>query len=389
MSELLQLAAALTQAARESQGSVLATVVRTEGSTYRRIGARMVVLADGSHLGAVSAGCLEADLVLRAAAVRESGTAELVTYDTRSADDLIWGFGLGCGGLTELLLEPLDPERALAQAERFRGIAAFRRRTVLLTVIGSRSKAVQPGDQAVLDERGILKGFDGLDPTSRAIVHQTARQRLEAGSAEAVRHTLNGHQVDIAYEVRSPTVRLCVCGAGPDAVPVVAAAKGLGWHVRLMDHRPTLIEAERWPPAERTVVSSLEGIAEAVTGVDCDAAVIMNHHYERDLEYLAAWVGTAVPYIGLLGPRQRTEQMLAALESRGVGVDEATRQRIRAPVGLDIGAETPEEVALAIVAEIQAVHAERSAGFLSAREGPIHGPDHQSVLDIPRWTPTR
>ena len=112
-----------------------------------------------------------------------------------------------------------------------------------------------------------------------------------------------------------------------------------------MDHRPTLIEAERWPPAERTVVSSLEGIAEAVAGVDCDAAVIMNHRYERDLEYLAAWVGTAVPYIGMLGPRQRTEQMLAALESRGVGVDEATRQRIRAPVGLDIGAETPEEVA--------------------------------------------
>jgi xanthine/CO dehydrogenase XdhC/CoxF family maturation factor len=178
-----------------------------------------------------------------------------------------------------------------------------------------------------------------------------------------------------------------VCGAGPDAVPLVAAAKCLGWHVRLMDHRPTLIEAERWPPAERTVVSSLEGIAEAVASVDCDAAVIMNHRYERDLEYLAAWVATAVPYIGMLGPRQRTEQMLAALESRGVGMDESTRQRIRAPVGLDIGAETPEEVALAIVGEIQAVHAERRGGFLSTHGGPIHGPVQASELEIPRWTP--
>jgi xanthine dehydrogenase accessory factor len=356
MSELLQVAAALTQAARESQVSVLATVVRTEGSTYRRIGARMVVLADGSHVGAVSAGCLEADLVLRAEAVRESGTAELVTYDTRSADDLIWGFGLGCGGLTELLLEPLDPETALAKAERFGRIAESRQRMVLATVIRTLSDVLTPGDQAMLDERGILRGFDGLDPSSRTIVQRTAGERLEAGSAESVRHTLNGHQVDIAYEVRLPTVRLCVCGAGPDAIPVVAAAQRLGWHVTLMEHRP------------------LEEIAEAVAGADCDAVVVMNHRYERDLEYLAGWVGTSVPYIGMLGPRQRTEQMLATLESRGVELDGATRQRIRAPVGLDLGAETPEEVALAIVAEIQAVQAERCGGFLSTHGGPLHGP---------------
>jgi xanthine/CO dehydrogenase XdhC/CoxF family maturation factor len=312
-----------------------------------------------------------------------------VTYDTRSADDLIWGFGLGCGGLTELLLEPLDPEAALAKAERFRGIAASRERMVLATVIRTSGDAVTPGDQAMLDERGILRGFEGLDPSSRAIVHRTASGRLEAGSAEAARHTLNGHEVDIAYEIRLPTVRLGVCGAGPDAIPVVAAAQRLGWHVTLMDHRPTLIAQEQWPAVERTVVPSVEAIPGAVARIDCDAVVVMNHHYDRDLEYLAAWVGTSVPYIGVLGPRQRSEQMLATLESRGVELDEATRQRIRAPVGLDIGAETPEEVALAIVGEIQAVHAERRGGFLSTHGGPIHGPVPESVLETPGWTPSR
>ncbi|HEV7364643.1 MAG TPA: XdhC family protein, partial [Gemmatimonadales bacterium] len=134
MSELLQVAAALTRAAQAGQVSVLATVVGTEGSTYRRIGARMVALADGSHLGAVSAGCIEADVILRADQVRAAGVAELVTYDTRSADDLIWGSGAGCGGMTELLLEPLHPQQALAKAKSFRSIAEARRPGVLATV---------------------------------------------------------------------------------------------------------------------------------------------------------------------------------------------------------------------------------------------------------------
>jgi xanthine dehydrogenase accessory factor len=389
MSELLEVAAALARAASASQVSVLATVVRTEGATYRRIGARMLVLADGSQVGAVSAGCIEADVVLRAAAVREAGRSELVTYDTRSADDLIWGFGMGCGGMMELLLEPLDPEQALARAEWFGRVGSVRQRTVLATVITRVGDVLEPGDQAMLDERGVLTGLDGLGSSSRAIVHRAARQALEAGSPVTLRHVLNGQEVDTAYEIWSPTVRLCVCGAGPDVIPLVAAAKRLGWHVTLMDHRPTLMAPEQWPAVERTVVPSLEAIPENVAAVDCDAAVIMNHNYERDLAYLAAWVGTRVPYIGMLGPRQRTEQMLTTLESSELVLDGSTRQRIRAPVGLDMGAETPEQVALAIVGEIQAVHAERRGGFLSSREGPIHGPVHEPALDVPDWLPTR
>jgi xanthine dehydrogenase accessory factor len=388
MTELLEVATALTRAAEDGQMSVLATVVRTEGSTYRRIGARMVTLADGSRVGAVSAGCLEADLVLRAAGVRGSGTPEVVTYDTRSPDDLIWGLGLGCGGMTELLLEPLDPERAMAKAEYLSRVAESRHRTVLATVIRTSGDAVKPGDQAILDEKFVLTGFDGLDAQARTIVHRTARQALESGSSGAERHILQGDEVDVAYEVVLPTVRLSVCGAGPDAAPLVAAANRLGWHVTLMDHRPALVAAEQWPEVHCILVRSPGEIAGAVAKVDSDAAIIMNHHYERDLEYLAGWIDTPVPYIGVLGPRQRTERMLDALQEKGLDIGGA-RGRIRGPVGLDIGAETSEEIALAIVGEIQAVHAGRSGGFLSSHDGAIHGPTGGSRLEIPEWAPVR
>jgi xanthine/CO dehydrogenase XdhC/CoxF family maturation factor len=349
----------------------------------------MVILADGAHVGAVSAGCLESDLVLRAAAMRGRGAPEVVTYDTRSADDLIWGFGLGCGGMTELLLEPLDPAPAMAKAEHLRRVAESRYRTVLATVIRSSGDAAKPGDQAILDERSILTGFDGLDPRSRTVVHRTARQAFESGSSGAERHILNGYEMDVAYEVVAPTVRLCVCGAGLDAIPLVAAAKRLAWHVTVIDHRPGMIGGEGWPPVDRAVVVSLDAIPETIAGTDCDAAVVMNHRYERDLEYLSSWIATAVPYIGMLGPRHRTERMIAALELRGTNLDEVSRQRIRAPVGLDLGAETPEEIALAIVGEIQAVRAGRGGGSLSLHPGPIHGPGYDSLLEFPGWTSTR
>jgi xanthine dehydrogenase accessory factor len=374
MTELLQVVAALSRAALDGQVSVLATVVRTEGSTYRRIGARLVALAGGSHVGAVSAGCMETDVLLRAEAVRTTGAPELMSYDSRSPDDSIWGYGLGCGGMTELLLEPLQPEQALAKAQWLRTVAESRQRSVLATVIRESGVGLRPGDQAVLpDATGMLKGFDGVAASVRATVGGAARLALRAGSSTAVRHVWGDQELDVAYEVRSPRLRLCLCGAGPDAVPLVAAARRIGWQVTLIDHRPALIPQERWPGVDCVLARSPEDLDTAVDAAGCDAVVVMNHHYERDLECLARWLTSPVSYIGILGPRQRTDQMLATLEARGIHLDRV-RERIRAPVGLDIGAETAEEIALAIVAEIQAAHVGREGGSLTQRDGPIHGP---------------
>jgi len=372
MSELLRVAEALTRAAAEGQVSVLATVVRTEGSTYRRLGARLVALPDGSHVGSVSAGCMEADIVLRAAGVRASGIMELMTYDTRSPEDLIWGSGSGCGGMTELLLEPLAPEPALAKAERFRMLAESRRRGVLATVIRAAGVPLRSGDQAVLPHAAArLVGFEDAPAPLRAIVQSKARHQLRAGSSTAVPHVWGEHAVDIAYEVWSPRIRVCVCGAGPDAAPLVAMAKWLGWEVSLIDHRPAVLSPERWPEVKCTLVRSTEDLIAAVRSLDCDAAVIMNHHYERDLHCLGAWLASDVPFIGMMGPRRRSAQMLATLAGSEASLERVER-RVHAPVGLDLGGETAEEIALSIVAEIRATVAGRAGGPLRSQNAPIH-----------------
>jgi len=354
MSELLEVAAALTQAAGEGQVSVLATVVRTEGSTYRRIGARMVVLPDGSHVGAVSAGCIETDVVLRAERVRSSRMPELMTYDTRPPEDLVWGSGNGCQGVTELLLEPLDPEKAVARAERFRSVAASRRHAVLATVIRVAGIPVGPGDQATLpDATANLMGLDDVPLPLRSMVQATARHQLRAHASRAVHHVWQEQEVAIAYEVCPPRIRVCVCGAGPDAAPLAALVLWMGWRVTVIDYR------------------SAPDVTALVRRIECDAAVIMNHRFDRDLEFLAAWLDSSVPFIGVLGPRQRTGQLLTALDGRGIPLD-GVEHRIHAPVGLDLGGETPQEIALSIVAEIRATIASRDGGSLRNRSAPIH-----------------
>jgi len=348
MSELLLVAAALARAAREKLVAVLATVVRTEGSTYRRIGARMVALPDGSYVGGVSAGCIEADVLLRAERVRCKGRAELATYDTRSAEDLIWGSGAGCGGMSQLLLEPLDPGSAAAKAERLRDVAELRRYGVLATVIRASGISLEAGDQAVLPDVGAdLSGFDDVPVGMRAVIEAAARHRLRVRSSSAEVHVWPGAELDIAYEVRPPRLHFCVCGAGPDTVPLLTLSTSMGWHVTLIDHR-TGAPPESWAD-------------------DLDAAVVMSHKYERDLAYVGNLLAAGVSYIGVLGPRRRTLRMLDDLR-----LSETDTEGLYAPVGLDIGAETPEEIALAIVAEVQAVRAGRRARPLRERSGAIH-----------------
>jgi xanthine dehydrogenase accessory factor len=312
VSELARVAAALDAAARAGEACVLATVVRTEGSTYRRIGARLVARRDGVRTGAVSAGCLEADVIARVANILEAGQPELVTYDSRSPDDLIWGFGSGCGGLVEVLLEPLAPEAAAAKSARLAAIAARRVRSVVATVIRA------PAD-------GRLRVGDLLDGSDDRCL--------------SLRHD----EYDVVHELVVPTVRLGICGPGVDAAPVVAVATQMGWHVTLH--------------------------ASPIDQADCDAAIIMSHNFERDLAFLGALLAGPTPFIGVLGPRRRTDQMLTAL---GLAPDAPERARVHGPVGLDIGAETAEEIAVSIVAEVQAAHAGRGGGPLSEYDGPIH-----------------
>jgi xanthine dehydrogenase accessory factor len=371
MSELIRIAEALVASARSGLPCVLATVVRTEGSTYRRIGARLVVRADGTRTGVVSAGCLEHDIVARATGVTTAGVPEVVRYDTRSPDDLVWGFGLGCGGVVEVLLEPLVPDQAASKASRLRRVAETRHLIVLATIIRAPSGTdVGVGDQGVLP--GLRATLDGLGGSFHAEFERCARDALRGGRSVAVCHAWKGETIDVAYEIVTPRLRLAVCGAGNDAVPVVAAARRLDWHVTLIDDRLAAAATERWPDADRILVPRPNEITESVFEADSEAAVIMSHHFERDADFLVGWLGTRARYIGLMGPGHRTNALMTAVQARGATIDAIARERMYGPVGLDIGAETPEEIAVAIVAEVQAVCEGRPAGFLSNRPGPIH-----------------
>ena len=371
MSELTRVANALETGAQSGTLTVLATVVRTEGSTYRRIGARMAILADGARTGVVSAGCLEHDLVARADNVVITGVSQVVRYDTRSADDLVWGFGLGCGGVVEVLLEPLAPGAAASRASRLLALGDTRQPVVVATVIRAPNHTrLRVGDQGVLP--AACATLDGLDGAFHDRIQRVARQVLQRGRSVAVCHRWMGETIDVAYEVIVPRVRLAVCGAGIDAVPVVAAAKRLEWHVTLIDDRPTLAAKERWPDVDRVLVPPPSAVAASAAEADSEAAIIMSHSFERDADFLAGWLATGARYIGVMGPRHRTEALVTTLRSRGVAIDPSARERIHGPVGLDIGADSPDEIAVAIVAEVQAVHAGRRGRFLADRAGAIH-----------------
>ena len=371
MSELTRLADALNAGARSGTVTVLATVVRTEGSTYRRTGARMAILADGARTGVVSAGCIEHDLVTRAEGIRLTGVSQVLRYDTRSPDDLVSGFGLGCGGVVEVLLQPLAPHTAASSASRLLALANARRPVVLATVIRtSRRTHWRVGDQGVL--ASAEASVDGLDGPFHARIQRVARHVLRRARSVTVCHRWMGETIDVAYEVIVPRVRLAVCGAGADAVPLVATAKRLDWYVTLIDDRPAMAAKERWPNADRVLVPPPSDLAASAAEADCEAAIIMSHNFERDAEFLAGWLATGARYVGVMGPRHRTEALIETLRSRGVSIDPDARERIHGPVGLDIGADSPEEIAVAIVAEVQAVHAGRRGRFLVHRAGAIH-----------------
>lgn len=296
MHELDRIRLALAAAADRGEAAVLATVIGVDGSTYRGAGARMVVRADGSTVGAVSGGCLEADIVSRAAERLTAGTPELVHYDTRTTDDAVFGFGMGCQGVIDVRLEPLGGASLRAEIER---LAELRARTA---------------------------------------------------------------------------VRLLVCGAGSDAIPVVRLATTTGWLVTVADHRPSFATAERFPEAERVIrleTSQPErALASAVRLDEFVAAVVMGHAAAHDRARLHELLGVpTLRYIGVLGPRRRTLELLEGAPAAEPGVIPSI---VYAPVGLDIGAETPEEIALAIVSECAMALAGRPPRSLRERGGPIH-----------------
>jgi len=313
---------------------VLATLVAVVGSSYRRPGARLLVTAGGERLGSISGGCLEEDVLFRAHRVAATGQAELVTYDTSSENDLVWGVGLGCHGVVQVLLEAI-PATPPAWVATLAANPAARRPTPLAVIWHN------PDAPAVLGTY-FTAALPALTPASA-----------------------------VFRETLAPPPSLLIFGAGDDAQPLARLAAHLGWHVTVADPRAAFTTAARFPAA-RLVVAPAAELAARVAPEPGALAVVMTHHYVHDVPLLRALLPLDLAYIGLLGPRQRAERILADLARDGFSANPDQLARLHAPVGLDLGGDHPAAVALSMLAEMQAALAGRDARPLRTRTRPIH-----------------
>jgi xanthine/CO dehydrogenase XdhC/CoxF family maturation factor len=318
---------------------VAAFVIATEGSTYRKPGALMLLSSSGARCGLLSGGCLEGDLHEHAQRLLAGDDRILERhYDGRGSDDPVWGLGLGCEGAMRILLWRLEAGSSLTLLRGWLSTAIRREPALLEIDLASGDGALSMGSALVGD----------ADRASSVGVLPPGRATLRDGSFAVA-------------AARAPA--LLLCGAGPDAEPVVRMASQVGWQVTVVDHRPAYVEAASFQDAIRvaTVDAADPGAVVALDGFD--AAVVMSHNLVADGRYLAALAVSDIPYVGLLGPAARRERLYAELGS----LAEALRPRLRAPVGLDLGGASPEAIALSIVAELQASLHGRSGTPFSAR----------------------
>jgi xanthine dehydrogenase accessory factor len=367
VSEISDVLAAIESLSAKGEQMALATIVAVRGSTYRRPGARLLVPEEGAPVGNISGGCLEGDVTDMARVVMEEGRARLAGWDLTADDDEVWGLGLGCNGAIEVFIEPADQAAEVAGA--LRTALEEERPISLVTILESHVEGVDAGRRLVVRPDGDSEGSLG-DPSVDAAAIAAARTLLARERSE-VRDIIEG--VRAFVEVLDPPIRLVVCGAGHDAIPLVRAASVLGWTVVVVDDRPAFLTPERFPEASAFVALDDPSTAAKAAAVDERTyVVVMTHNFLRDKEYVRSLIGSPAAYLGMLGPAARTERLLMELRDEGVPVGDDERQRIHGPAGLDLGGEGPEEIAQAILAEIVAVKRRRSGGFLKDRPGPIH-----------------
>lgn len=320
--------------APDAGGSVLATLVNVAGSSYRRAGARLLLTDSGFRTGSISGGCLEEDVLARMHRVATTGCAEIAVYDTTSENDLVWGVGLGCHGVVHVLIERLPAQPAWAKI--------------------------------------LAANFSAHRPTSLSVIHAGPDSgRFGTRLASDPSAACGPGETSFTETVRPP-ISLRIFGAGDDAQPLARLAHELGWRVAVADPRAAFATQERFPFAERLFVGPATELVAKVDPAADMLSVVMTHHYVHDVPILRALLARPLAYLGLLGPKKRAERILADLEKSGMTIDTDQRARLHAPVGLDLGADSPEQVALSILAEMQATLQGRNARPLRERSQPIH-----------------
>ncbi|EOZ98580.1 Xanthine and CO dehydrogenases maturation factor, XdhC/CoxF family [Indibacter alkaliphilus LW1] len=363
----------ITQIIREYEKSkvkglktALATVVKVDGSAYRRPGARMLVTEDGTLTGAISGGCLEGDALRKAQSVIFQQKSMVVTYDTTDEDDQKFGVGLGCNGIIQVLIEPIAYEDSLNPIELLKIAVQDRSMAVLITVFSLLNpRAPQIGTKILYKES---KSF-GEENFPLSSLLNVIRDEIYQSFENQINKVKDSDDYFIFYECIKAPVHLILVGAGNDTIPLTKMASLLGWQLTLADGRKNQATTERFPSANRIVVSPADELVEKLDFDSDTVVVLMTHNFEYEAIVLKYLVKKDVPYIGILGPKKKSEKLFERLINEGIAFN---RSHIYGPLGLDIGAEGPEEIALSALAEIKAVLSNKDPQFLKDKKGPIH-----------------
>ncbi|MBB6328379.1 xanthine/CO dehydrogenase XdhC/CoxF family maturation factor [Algoriphagus iocasae] len=352
----------------ENKPIALATVVHVDGSAYRRPGARMLVSEDGDLTGAISGGCLEGDALRKAQSVIFQQKSMLVTYDTTDEDDQKFGVGLGCNGIIHVLIEPIDYQDSMNSVCLLKRALSDRDVCTLVTVFSIKNSRSEQIGTILLSKNGALEGHsDKLEFTFFQAISDQVKDTNQKSSL--IKSYPEFDSIQVFYEKIKPATRLLLFGAGNDTIPIVQLAEILGFEVIVIDGRANHATTGRFPKAKEIIVGTADEVVNKLPMDDQTVALLMTHNFEYECVVLRQLINSPLPYIGILGPKKKSEKMIQRLENQGKSVK---KDNLYSPMGLDIGAEGSEEIALSVLAEIKAVLAGKSGNFLKDKEGPIH-----------------
>ncbi|MCP9199955.1 XdhC family protein [Gramella sp. GC03-9] len=382
MRELELILAEYDRLKMDGTGCVLATVVHVEGSSYRRAGARMLIDEFGNITGAISGGCLEGDALRKALLAWNQGKNKLITYDTSDEEDAVIGAQLGCNGIIQVLFEPQDYQNDKNSCELLKMAVLNEQPAAIAIVFSLDSSAPQKGTSLILAQtRKFLR--ENIPAELQSVIMKQARICLEQDIPYFGEANLGGSSLQFFIQNYRPPIKLVLVGAGNDAQILARQADLLGWRVIVTDGRPTHANSRRFGSSCQVIVSKPEDSLKDIAIDKQTFVVLMSHNYKYDLAVLKLLKEESqLAYIGILGPRKKYQRMLDDLEKEGVKPDERFLDRIYAPVGLEIGAETPAEIGLSILAEIQAVLTGKSARPLREKQAPIHDKTNNSFNKV-------
>ncbi|MES2268433.1 MAG: XdhC family protein [Bacteroidota bacterium] len=377
MKELNDIVKAYDLAVKAGKQTALATVVHVEGSSYRRAGARMLVTNDGQLTGAISGGCLEGDALRKAQLVMVQQKPMLVTYDTTDDDDAKFGVGLGCNGIINILIEPIDDGQENNPIAFFKRFLSKREPAVLITIFNMEDRrAEQYGTCLLYHKDGNTNGALPTGTISEAILLDARGVLLNGNTGSKTYFYHENYTCFI--ELLQPAISLVIAGAGNDSIPLVQMAKVLGWQVTVVDGRANYATTGRFPLADKLIIAKPGEVRKQVLVDKKTVFMLMTHNYNYDTALLADLLNTNTAYIGVLGPKKKLNRMLEEIASE-FGIINNMEDQVYGPAGLDIGSENAEEIALAILSEIQAVLNHRSAVSLRTKTFIHDRPDNPEL----------